>query len=89
MDSAVLQVLSQADVPSSLLEQNAVLGTRVAAKDTVHLLEGGALGLGQGEVHPDDAGAKEDGEEDVGSPLPALEHGGNVEGDGEVVELVA
>lgn len=89
VNGVLLQLLGETDVASSLLEHNAVLSASVAAKHAVHLLQGGTLGLGQAEVHPENAAEQEDGEEEIGSPLPGLEHRGHVEGDGEVVEPVA
>lgn len=80
--------VDQADVALRLSQQPRVLGTRVAAKDAVHLLEADVLGLGQVKVDPGDAGGEEAGEEDVGAPGQGLEHGRHEEGDGKVVEPV-
>ena len=60
----------------------------MAAKDAVHVLERGVLGLGQHEPDPDEATHQEGGKEDVGAPGPGLEHGRDEEGDGEVIQPV-
>jgi hypothetical protein len=58
----------------------------VAAEHSVHLLESGILGLGKHPPDPEDADKEEDREEDIGAPLPGLEHGRHEESDGEVID---
>lgn len=80
---------SQTNIPLGLAQQGGVFLVLLAAKDAVHLLETGILGLGQEEPNPEDADEEEGSEENVGAPLPGLQHGRHKEGNGEVVDPVA
>src|SRR5688572_20321130 len=72
-----------------LPKQNSILFTSPAFEDAVHLLERSVFGLGQEEPNPQNTSEQEDGEEDIGPPLPSLEHGRNEESNGKVVDPVA
>lgn len=83
-----VQVRMQANILLRLPQQNRILLTALRSENAIHILERRILRLGNIEPHPHHTASKENGKEDVSSPLPGLQHRRRVKSDGKVVEPV-